>query len=462
MRFSRYKFFTAIRRKDIPFIEHYLEEGVDINMTEKQKDGLTPIEEAAFRNDSQICLLLLTYNPDLSLTNCLLYWPAYHSNYDLFKLLVESNAPIAGIIDKCLFEACTKDEFNIVRDSIKLGANPNFRQNDLTPLHRVARYGSLNIAKLLVEKGANIEAIDHCSRTPFHYAALYNNFEVLEYLFLEGANSDGVIKGNFAYVGSEEMRKFYNVLIQKDQIKLNKFKEWLQNRLRFLKGGPIEDELKKYILNSDLISTKKLISNNKEELNINVGYNYDYMEDVTPLHLAITTNNIEMVKYLLQNGADINCTSNRGLNVYSFIDFETHTKESTEIFTLLKNHENQARAAEITRKYGSEALCYKKVFLPACQQCINLFLTNGIGSAPRVFKLSELIKNGTNECRKVADWLPTLGSVHSQCKCEVFPVFKGQKWNESTGSFEYSGERERKVIRTSKIKVTVGDKVFFV
>lgn len=58
---------------------------------------------------------------------------------------------------------------------------------------------------------------------------------------------------------------------------------------------------------------------------------------------------------------------------------------------------------------------YKVVYSEACRHCIRLYLTEGIGSQPRIFKLSELQNNGTNIGRKVDDWKPVVGPVHPYC-----------------------------------------------
>lgn len=51
----------------------------------------------------------------------------------------------------------------------------------------------------------------------------------------------------------------------------------------------------------------------------------------------------------------------------------------------------------------------------ACKHCVRLHLKNGHGSAPRVFKLSELQENGSNVGRKAADWKAVVGPVHPWC-----------------------------------------------
>lgn len=132
------------------------------------------------------------------------------------------------------------------------------------------------------------------------------------------------------------------------------------------------------------------------------------------------------------------------------------------VVTEMQNIYNQGKAATLADKYGDEQLVWKQVLPMACRHCIRLYTTAGIGSEPRIFKLSVLNANGTNIGRAVADWLPVIGSTHPHCRCDLREVHKGQKWDAEVGAFVYSDIVERKVIRTSKIKVTVGTKEFLV
>lgn len=96
----------------------------------------------------------------------------------------------------------------------------------------------------------------------------------------------------------------------------------------------------------------------------------------------------------------------------------------------------EGKAAMILRNSGEDdPIVYKSVFAGACKHCIRLFLTAGIGSQPRLFKLSQLKANGTNIGRKQADWLPTLGPVHPYCRCILNYLPKGYVWDEKTKNF---------------------------
>ena len=129
--------------------------------------------------------------------------------------------------------------------------------------------------------------------------------------------------------------------------------------------------------------------------------------------------------------------------------------------TELNNVWQEGRAQIIEERQGKEALVFKDVFPGGCKSCIKLYTTDGIGSKPRVFKLIELQANGDNIGKKQADWLPIIGSTHPHCRCSLRQVPEGYEWNEENGRFELK-KYEGRVHRTSKIKITIGDKVKFI
>lgn len=103
---------------------------------------------------------------------------------------------------------------------------------------------------------------------------------------------------------------------------------------------------------------------------------------------------------------------------------------------------DEGRASLYERKGGKDIEVYKDVFEGACFKCINLYTTNGIGSKPKIFKLSELQGNGTNIGRKSAEWLAVVGSTHLNCRCTLNEVPQGFEWNEKTKAFDIPIERK--------------------
>lgn len=88
----------------------------------------------------------------------------------------------------------------------------------------------------------------------------------------------------------------------------------------------------------------------------------------------------------------------------------------------------QGKAAAIERQQGGEAEVYKRVFESACKHCVRLYLTDGVGSQPKIFKLSELRANGSNIGRKVDEWKPTVDSTHPYCYDNQTEVLTNSGW----------------------------------
>ncbi len=91
---------------------------------------------------------------------------------------------------------------------------------------------------------------------------------------------------------------------------------------------------------------------------------------------------------------------------------------------------NEGRAAMVHRRHGDneKGRVYFLVQPTACNSCKRAYLS---GNEPKLFTLRELEANGSNIGRKQADWLPTLGAMHPNCRCMVQEHIEGQVWNGS-------------------------------
>lgn len=129
---------------------------------------------------------------------------------------------------------------------------------------------------------------------------------------------------------------------------------------------------------------------------------------------------------------------------------------------------DEGRAAGFERRDGADALVYKDVYPGACKHCVKHYLTGGIGSAPKLFKLSELKANGTNVGRKTAEYQPVLGPLHPWCRCTLERVpFGFNKKDYENGIWEWVGNSFKRVKgkeikdeerRFPKMKITVNGK----
>lgn len=134
------------------------------------------------------------------------------------------------------------------------------------------------------------------------------------------------------------------------------------------------------------------------------------------------------------------------------------------IETASQNAFEWGKVAEIQRRNPDrDPIVYKIPQTSACKHCIRLYLTNGLGSQPILFKLSELIANGSNIGRKVEDWKATVDAVHPHCRCPLFEYQEGYLWNTKTQRFDIV-DPQYKIKTAAKrplIKVMIGEKVHY-
>ena len=98
---------------------------------------------------------------------------------------------------------------------------------------------------------------------------------------------------------------------------------------------------------------------------------------------------------------------------------------------------NYGRAKSAFRKYGEDAEVWFTVLDNACESCRKLYLKDpdDPDSEPIVFKLKDVIDNGNNIGRKVADWKPTVAPIHPWCRCILNAKDPNTEWDSSTKAF---------------------------
>jgi len=104
-------------------------------------------------------------------------------------------------------------------------------------------------------------------------------------------------------------------------------------------------------------------------------------------------------------------------------------------------------------------LVYKRPRQDACRFCKLLFLN---GSKPRLFRLSELVKNGTNAGRRAGrpsargtQWKATIGCVHPGCQCEMHLMPEGMAFDDS-GKLIVSMRKAMADTMTADLRMLIG------
>ena len=88
--------------------------------------------------------------------------------------------------DTCLMTAAWNGHLAICRLLIDKGAQLEAKDSDgRTPLHYAALHGHVDIVCLLCDRGANVEARNKWKETPLHYAAKHGHISVVKELVEE-------------------------------------------------------------------------------------------------------------------------------------------------------------------------------------------------------------------------------------------------------------------------------------
>ena len=198
---------VAVYSKDKRYFHLLLARGVDLNM-EAPTDGMTVLECVAREGHVETIELLIKHGADVHHTNKLgtncLEIAAYQGNEQAAKTLRSYGATT----NYPLHVACGLGDVAEVKRLLAAGVsvNQSHGEEKRTPLHYTAHTahlsdanpGNQEIASLLIEKGANLEAEDSDGYTSLLLASHSNDLTMLRLLVKHGANVNAVAKGRTA------------------------------------------------------------------------------------------------------------------------------------------------------------------------------------------------------------------------------------------------------------------------
>lgn len=184
-------FLKAVSAKDLSLMEKLLKEGADINATESE-GKFTALTEAAA-------------DGDLEIVNYLLQKGAKPDGVQIFP-----NSPI--------YFAIFGDHITVVRRLLDQGIDPNYawpNRNGGTLLIVAVQDNRLDIVKLLIQRGADVNFTGNGDHSPLFRSIIYDRFNVYKLLLSKGAclnKQDRKVLSEVEWENVKEDKKYIQLL----------------------------------------------------------------------------------------------------------------------------------------------------------------------------------------------------------------------------------------------------------
>ena len=209
----------GVTDRDIEIVKLLISKGADVNI--KGNEDSTPLNNASREGNIEFVKLLINAGADVNSKDEEGFTPVINASYkgykEIVKLLIEAGADVEYIYMRELINACHRGVIDKVRELIKAGADVNMQiDGSQTPLMYAVDEGHMEVVKLLISKGADVDMIGEYEGDPGYTPLLVASFgeiEIVKLLIIKGADVNiqtpiyGLTPLYFASLGSIEIVK---------------------------------------------------------------------------------------------------------------------------------------------------------------------------------------------------------------------------------------------------------------
>ncbi|XP_071249481.1 ankyrin-3-like isoform X23 [Salvelinus alpinus] len=322
------------------------------NVNAQSQNGFTPLYMAAQENHLEVVRFLLEHNSSQSMATEDGFTPlavALQQGHDQVVSLLLENDTKGKVRLPALHIAARKDDTKAAALLLQNDHNADVEskmmvnrttESGFTPLHIAAHYGNINVATLLLNRGAAVDFMARNDITPLHVASKRGNSNMVKLLLDRGSKIDGKTKDGLtplhcgARSGHEQV---VEILLDRGAPILSKTKNGLSPLHMATQGDhincvqlllqndvPVDDVTNDYLTALHVAAhcghykVAKLIVDKKANPNAKA------LNGFTPLHIACKKNRAKVMELLLKHGASIQAVTESGLTPIHVAAFMGH------------------------------------------------------------------------------------------------------------------------------------------
>ncbi|XP_041426172.1 ankyrin-3 isoform X35 [Xenopus laevis] len=290
------------------------------------EDGFTPLAVALQQGHDQVVSLLLENDTKGKVRLPALHIAARKDDTKAAALLLQ-NDHNADVESKMMVNRTTESGFtplhiaahygniNVATLLLNRGAAVDFTaRNDITPLHVASKRGNANMVKLLLDRGSKIEARTRDGLTPLHCGARSGHEQVVGMLLDRGAPIMPKTKNGLSPL---------HMATQGDH--LNCVQHLLQHNV------PVDDVTNDYLTALHVAAHCGHYKVAKVLLDKKANPNAKALNGFTPLHIACKKNRLKVMELLLKHGASLQAVTESGLTPIHVAAFMGHVNIASQL-----------------------------------------------------------------------------------------------------------------------------------
>uniref|UniRef100_A0A8K9WUY0 Ankyrin 2 n=1 Tax=Oncorhynchus mykiss TaxID=8022 RepID=A0A8K9WUY0_ONCMY len=309
--------YMAAQENHMDVVRYLLENGG--NQSTATEDGFTPLAIALQQGHNQVVSVLLENDTKGKVRLPALHIAARKDDTKSAALLLQ-NDHNADVQSKMMVNRTTESGFtplhiaahygnvNVATLLLNRGAAVDFTaRNGITPLHVASKRGNANMVRLLLDRGSQIDAKTRDGLTPLHCAARSGHDPAVELLLERGAPMLARTKNGLSPL---------HMSAQGDHVEC--VKHLLQHK------APVDDVTLDYLTALHVAAHCGHYRVTKLLLDKRANPNARALNGFTPLHIACKKNRVKVMELLVKYGAFIQAITESGLTPIHVAAFMGH------------------------------------------------------------------------------------------------------------------------------------------